>query len=135
MKRININSLVDPTFSVRSSIAKSDILQGYLGLLCLGKRQCLWATSVQLRYGDVVLAARRVYRLTECTIDKKGQQMLLPEYVREGWSTTMPEAFTSEQIMVLYADHGTHDQCHSEFKTDMEHGRARAPVGAGSGGQ
>jgi hypothetical protein len=37
LKRINFNSLVDPTFSVRSGIANSDILKSYLGLLCLGK--------------------------------------------------------------------------------------------------
>jgi hypothetical protein len=85
-----------------------------------GKRQCLWADRVQLRHGDDVLAARRVYRLTERTIDKKGQQMLLPEYVLEGWSTTLPNAFTPEQIIALYADHGTHEQFHSEFKTDMD---------------
>ena len=85
-----------------------------------GKRQCLWADGVQLRHGDDVLAARRVYRLTERTIDKRGQQMLLPEYVLEGWSTTLPNAFTPEQVIALYADHGTHEQFHSEFKTDMD---------------
>jgi len=37
LKRININALVDPAFSVRSGIANSDILKSYLGLLCLGK--------------------------------------------------------------------------------------------------
>lgn len=37
LKRININRLVDPTFSVRSGIANSNILKSYLGLLCLGK--------------------------------------------------------------------------------------------------
>lgn len=37
LKRININSLVDPAFSVRSGIANSDILKCYIGLLCLGK--------------------------------------------------------------------------------------------------
>jgi hypothetical protein len=37
LKRININSLVDPVFSVRSGIANSDILKSYIGLLCLGK--------------------------------------------------------------------------------------------------
>ena len=85
-----------------------------------GKRQCLWADSIQLRHGDDVLAARRVYRLTERTIDKRGQQMLLPEYVLEGWSSTLPDPFTPEQIIALYADHGTHEQFHSEFKTDMD---------------
>jgi len=85
-----------------------------------GKRKCLWADSVQLRHGDAVLTARRVYRLTERTIDKRGQQMLVPEYVLEGWSTTLPESFTPEQIIALYADHGTHEQFHSEFNTDMD---------------
>jgi hypothetical protein len=37
LKRINFNGLVDPTFSVRSGIANSDISKSYLGLLCLGK--------------------------------------------------------------------------------------------------
>ena len=37
LKRINFNGLVDPSFSVRSGIANSDILKSYLGLLCLGK--------------------------------------------------------------------------------------------------
>ena len=86
-----------------------------------GKRQCLWADGVELKHGHEVLAARRVYRLTERTIDKRGQQMLLPEYVLEGWSTTLPDAaFSPEQVIALYADHGTHEQFHSEFKTDMD---------------
>jgi len=37
LKRININALVVPAFSVRSGIARSDILKSYLGQLCLGK--------------------------------------------------------------------------------------------------
>ena len=69
-----------------------------------GKRQCLWADGVELKHGHEVLAARRVYRLTERTIDKRGQQMLLPEYVLEGWSTTLAQAaFSPEQVIALYA--------------------------------
>ena len=85
-----------------------------------GKRQCLWEQSVAIRDGNESLKARRVYRLTERTVDKRGQQMLLPEYVLEGWSTTLPESFTPEQVIALYAEHGTHEQFHSEFKTDMD---------------
>jgi hypothetical protein len=74
------------------------------------------ATSVQ------TLQARRVYSLTERTIDKSNQQMLLPEYVLEGWSTTLPDtqAFAAQQIIDLYADHGTYEQFRSEFETDMD---------------
>jgi hypothetical protein len=77
-----------------------------------GKRACLWADKVQIGHGghgDDGLAVRRVYRLTERVIDKRGQQMLLPECVLEGWSTTLPESFTPEQVIALYADHGTHE--------------------------
>ena len=87
-----------------------------------GKRACLWSEAVEVQHAQHTLAARRVYRLTERTIDKRGQQMLLPEYVLEGWSTTLPQtdAFGAQQIIDLYADHGTHEQFHSEFKTDMD---------------
>jgi hypothetical protein len=37
LKRININSLIDPAFPVRTGVASSAILKSYLGLLCLGK--------------------------------------------------------------------------------------------------
>ena len=36
-KRININSLIDPVFPVRSGVANSAIVKSYLALLCLGK--------------------------------------------------------------------------------------------------
>ena len=85
-----------------------------------GKRQCVWSEAIQVKHERHVLAARRVYRLSERTIDRRGQQMLLPEYVLEGWTSTLPESFTPESIMALYADHGTHEQFHSEFKTDMD---------------
>jgi len=61
-----------------------------------------------------------VYRLIERTIDKTGQPLLFPAYTLEGWSSTLPASFTSEQVIALYAEHGTHEQFHSEFKTDMD---------------
>ena len=79
--------------------------------------------------GQHSVAARRVYRLTERSIDKRGQKMLLPEYVLEGWSTSLPDTdtFGAQQVIDLYADHGTHEQFHSEFKSDMD--RVRLPSG------
>ena len=113
----------NPRTTPVETVAKSKVAEANTVWVTLreGKRQCLWADGIELKHGDAVLAARRVYRLTERTIDKRGQQMLLPEYVLEGWSTTLPEAtFTPEQVIALYADHGTHEQFHSEFKTDMD---------------
>ncbi len=37
LKRININSMIDPAFPVRSGNTNSDIVKSYLALLCLGK--------------------------------------------------------------------------------------------------
>lgn len=85
-----------------------------------GKRECLWSEAVDIGHEGSALQARRVYRLIERTIDKRGQQMLMPEYTLEGWSTTLPERFDAQSIIDLYADHGTHEQFHSEFKTDMD---------------
>ena len=66
-----------------------------------GKRQCVWSEAVQVKHERHVLAARRVYRLSERIIDRRNQQMLLPEYVLEGWTSTLPQAFTPESILAL----------------------------------
>lgn len=86
-----------------------------------GKRFCLWQETLELkRVGSEQCPARRVYRLTERTIDKHGQPLLLPEYVLEGWTTTLEARFEPAQVIALYCDHATHEQFHSEFKTDMD---------------
>ena len=86
-----------------------------------GKRVCVWQTSLTLAgVGSDANPARRVYRLTERTIDKRGVVLLLPEYVLEGWTTTLPGHFEAAEIIALYCDHATHEQFHSEFKTDMD---------------
>ena len=64
-----------------------------------GKRECVWQENLDLAdVGSEASPTRRVYRLTERTIDKHGNALLLPEYVLEGWTTTLParlEAATS----------------------------------------
>lgn len=98
-----------------------------------GKRQCLWqealaTESVATGVGSHGHPLRRIYRLVERTIDKHGQPLLLPQYELQGWSTTLSaESFAPEQVIALYQDHGTHEQFHSEFKTDM--GLERLPSG------
>ena len=61
---------------------------------------------------------RRVMRVTERTIDKRGQQLRVPEIDIEGWWTSL--LFDEETIIALYAEHGTFEQYHSEFKTDLD---------------
>jgi hypothetical protein len=86
-----------------------------------GKRECIWQESLDLlNVGSAANPVRRVYRLTERTIDKRGVVLLLPEYVLEGWTSTLPEKFGASEIIALYCDHATHEQFHSEFKSDMD---------------
>lgn len=86
-----------------------------------GKRECLWQEALALDgVGSQANPVRRVYRLTERSTDKHGNPLLLPEYTLEGWTTTLPEAFSAVQVIELYCDHATHEQFHSEFKTDMD---------------
>lgn len=86
-----------------------------------GKRECLWQEALALDgVGGDANPARRVYRLTERTIDKHGNVLLLPEYVLQGWTTTLPEKFDCAEVIALYCDHATHEQFHSEFKSDMD---------------
>ena len=85
-----------------------------------GKRECVWQEGIDLvNVGNPANRARPVYRLTERTIDKHGNALLLPEYVLEGWKTTLPGRFSKAEIIALYADHATHEQFHAEFKSDM----------------
>ena len=86
-----------------------------------GKRECIWQDMLDLAdVGSAPNPARRVYRLVERTIDKHGDALLLPEYVLEGWTTTLPQRFAAAEIIALYCDHATHEQFHSEFKSDMD---------------
>jgi Transposase DDE domain group 1 len=86
-----------------------------------GKRMCMWTQELKLEgVGTEANPARRVFRLIERTIDKHGNALLLPDYELEGWTTTLPQKFTMQDVIDLYKDHATHEQFHSEFKTDMD---------------
>ena len=86
-----------------------------------GKRMCMWTQELQLEgVGTEANPVRRVMRLIERTIDKHGNALLLPDYELEGWTTTLPQTFMMQDIIDLYKDHATHEQFHSEFKTDMD---------------
>ena len=95
-----------------------------------GKRECVWSealsaievanTQAQDGHPRWRRPLRRVYRITERTIDKRGNALLLPEYVLEGWTTTLGPEISCEAVIALYRDHATHEQFHAEFKTDMD---------------
>jgi hypothetical protein len=83
-----------------------------------GKRVTIWEQPVAIE--GVERPVRRVLRLIERSIDKRGQVLITPELTLEGWTTSLPASFSANDIIALYADHGTHEQFHSEFKTDLD---------------
>ena len=77
-----------------------------------GKRVALFSQRVEEYYtrgprkGESY-TIRRVVRITERHIDKKGQLLLIPEITLEGWWTTLDEQSHANQRMIeLYKDHG-----------------------------
>jgi hypothetical protein len=83
-----------------------------------GKRVTTWEQAVTV--DGIQRPVRRVLRLIERTIDKRGQALLVPEITLDGWTTSLPAKLTAQDVIGLYADHGTHEQFHSEFKTDLD---------------
>jgi hypothetical protein len=83
-----------------------------------GKRVATWEQTVEVP--GVQRTVRRVLRLVERTIGSRGQHLILPEYELDGWTTTLPARIDAQQVIALYADHGTHEQFHAEFKTDLD---------------
>jgi hypothetical protein len=84
-----------------------------------GKRLTVWEEAVSVE--GITRPVRRIYRLVERTIERCGQQLLMPEIELEGWTTSLKaEPFDAQAIIALYADHGTHEQFHAEFKTDLD---------------
>ena len=83
-----------------------------------GKRTAIFSESVTRTWQGHDYQARRVIRLSERTVDKHGQALLIPDIELEGWWTSLDIAETL--VIKLYADHGTSEQFHSEFKTDLD---------------
>jgi Transposase DDE domain len=64
---------------------------------------------------------RVVFEVTERTIDKHGQQLLVPDIEINTWWTSLPPTkVTAEDVIELYHQHGTSEQFHSEFKSDLD---------------
>lgn len=83
-----------------------------------GKRETFVEETIMREHGGVSVAMRRVVHVIERTIDKKGQVLLMPDIEIEGWLTSL--ALPVAQVVKLYQGHGTHEQFHSEFKTDLD---------------
>jgi hypothetical protein len=86
-----------------------------------GKRVAIFSVDVAEEHDGEARACRRVMRVSERTIDKHGNRLLVPEITVEGWWTTLGECVCPDQkVIALYCDHATSEQFHSEFKTDLD---------------
>ena len=60
-----------------------------------------------------------VFKVTERTIDKKGQSLVFPDIDVETYWCSLSE-MPAQEVVHWYHDHGTSEQYHSELKTDMD---------------
>ena len=59
-----------------------------------GKRECLWSQTVEIAHAGQTLNARRVYRLSERTIDKRGSRCSCPNTPWRAGAPPCPNALT-----------------------------------------
>jgi len=83
-----------------------------------GKKVALLTVRKRQEYEGETYVFSKVIQVTERTINKHGQVLLVPEITVEGWWTNMDLA--EEKIISLYKNHGLSEQFHSEFKTDLD---------------
>lgn len=83
-----------------------------------GKRVALLTIRQQQVHEGKSYCFSKVIRVTERTLDKRGQVLLLPDVTVEGWWTNLD--FPENKVISLYQNHGLSEQFHSEFKTDLD---------------
>ena len=83
-----------------------------------GKRVALLSLDVERAHGGQRRTLRLIVRVTERTIDKRGQRLIVPDIELDGWWTSLTLEPTA--VIDLYKHHGMHEQFHSEIKTDLD---------------
>ena len=83
-----------------------------------GKRVALLDLQVERAWRKEKRTFRLITQVTERTIDRKGQHLLVPDIQIEGWWTSL--ALPAAEVIEHYRYHGTHEQFHSEIKTDLD---------------
>ena len=101
-----------------SKLCKRAFTEGKVTEPRKGKRVALLTTRKRQVYKEKTYFFTKVVRVTERTINKYGQVLLLPEITVDGWWTdlNLPE----QKIISLYQNHALSEQFHSEFKTDLD---------------
>lgn len=83
-----------------------------------GKRVALLTVRKRQEYEGETYVFTKIIRVTERTVNKHGQILLMPETTVDGWWTNL--VHNEEKIISLYRNHALSEQFHSEFKTDLD---------------
>ena len=83
-----------------------------------GKICAMLDTKIMRKFEKEQRQLRLITQVTLRTRDKKGQYLIEPEVEIEGWWTSMEDSPVT--VIKYYQRHGTHEQFHSEFKTDLD---------------
>jgi len=83
-----------------------------------GKRVGLLDLSVERAWRKEKRSFRLIVEVTERTINRKGQHLLVPEIELQGWWTSL--GLPADEVIEHYRYHGSHEQFHSEIKTDLD---------------
>ena len=78
----------------------------------------VWRGEIYRNIDGFEKPLRIVFEVTERSIDKKGQFLIVPEIEVDNYWTSL-EAIPNE-IIWLYHEHGESEQFHSELKSDMD---------------
>jgi hypothetical protein len=83
-----------------------------------GNRVGLFDVGVKRRWNGYEYTSRRILCMVERTLDKQGQHLVISAIEMEGrWTSLSREC---QEVIDLFADHGTSEQFHSELKIDMD---------------
>lgn len=82
------------------------------------KGKTVWRGETFREMPGVETRLRIVFQVTERTISATGQLLLVPELEVETYWTSLGGPV--KEVIDLYHDHGTSEQCHSEIKSDMD---------------
>jgi len=101
-----------------SKLCKRAFAEGKVTEPRKGKRVALLKVRKRQEYKEKTYFFTRVIRVTERTINKYGQVLLVPEITVDGWWTDLD--LPEQKIISLYQNHALSEQFHSEFKTDLD---------------
>lgn len=134
IKALSKTEDTSPFFIIKRNLRRESLLYWYELALTLGEKRTYRPgkdvyTGVVTKghpHADIDMPEFDiVFQVTERTIDRGGNCLLVSDIEVETWWTNMYE--TPESVIALYHDHGTSEQFHSELKSDM--GVERLPSG------